>query len=502
MKKLLGLMVLVLLGSWYLIASDQDMTCEQKYRKAKELAEQGNYQQAYRLYSSAKMEFMRKGNVALSDACRIGMYQAEKVLMEHPYNEDEAVKMLEDHFPDVPKDARDAWIKENKVISRVIDGQKKYSENLVDNIKFRNIDLMRKDASFIAVEKGFFNKYDDIVFRDADSGYPESSWQPYTNPVDYVINMSLDIPRHKLPGSGMLQLWLPLPINTSAQDDVRIVSVEPEKYVKYPPSINSEIGLVYLAVPLADLKDDLSVKVQCLFKHYEQHFEVDPKLIGSYDTNSSLYRKYTRSYGNTEITQDIKKKAREIVMGEKNPYLAAKKLYDYVVDNISYSIMPHLSLDVVKKSESTFVHENMFGDCGSQSMYFVALCRSIGIPARTAGGWQLCPEYESCHFWAEFYLPHYGWLPVDISLGQISKYPPELTNEQRQTFKDFFFGHQDPYRWVIQKDVDVALIPEADEPILLSMAIQYPAVICKTSADNLAYTVVEHWKLDIHPIYE
>ncbi len=44
--------------------------------------------------------------------------------------------------------------------------------------------------------------------------------------------------------------------------------------------------------------------------------------------DSALYQKYTRSYGNTEITADIRQMAESIVGDETNPYLAARKLYD------------------------------------------------------------------------------------------------------------------------------------------------------------------------------
>jgi len=84
------------------------------------------------------------------------------------------------------------------------------------------------------------------------------------------------------------------------------------------------------------------------------------------------------------------------------------------------------------------------GDCGAQSMYFSALCRSLGIPARTTGGWQLFSGNFGDHFWAEFFLPNYGWLPVDPTAAELSLYPPDLTDQQRKVFIDFYFGVRTP----------------------------------------------------------
>jgi transglutaminase-like putative cysteine protease len=142
--------------------------------------------------------------------------------------------------------------------------------------------------------------------------------------------------------------------------------------------------------------------------------------------------------------------------------------------------MPHGSLNFLNIPESVYVHTHLFGDCGSQSMYFAALCRSIGIPTRAVGGYQLFPGMEGTHFWAEFYLPNYGWVPADTSVAQIYQYLPELTEAQKKAWKDYYFASMDPYRMVIQKDVDYPFAPPAPEPTVLSTVLQLPAVLCDT----------------------
>jgi len=48
--------------------------------------------------------------------------------------------------------------------------------------------------------------------------------------------------------------------------------------------------------------------------------------------------------------------------------------------------------------ESEYVHTYKRGDCGAQSMYLSALCRSVGIPARTTGGFQIFSGTPAGHF--------------------------------------------------------------------------------------------------------
>ena len=202
-----------------------------------------------------------------------------------------------------------------------------------------------------------------------------------------------------------------------------------------------------------------------------------------------LYKTYTKSSGNIVYNEALKNFAREITGTETNPYLMAKKLYNYIVNNISYSLMAHVYLEAEDIPESLYVFEHGYGDCGAQAMFFSALCRSLGIPARTTGGFQLFNHNLGGHFWAEFYLPNYGWLPVDTSVGRVGIYAYWLSEKEREAFKDFFFGNQDPLRMVVQKDVDMNpdIVPEDVQ--ILSMVLQSPYVDVDYGNENFEITV-------------
>jgi transglutaminase-like putative cysteine protease len=242
--------------------------------------------------------------------------------------------------------------------------------------------------------------------------------------------------------------------------------------------------------------------VQFEFDHYEQHFVVDPGQVGAYDTESALYREYTASAGNIAITPEIEAAANEAVGEEVNPYLAARKIYDYVLENIAYSFMPHSALWPRGEPESVYVHEHRCGDCGAQSMYFSALCRAAGIPARTTGGWQLFSGNFAGHFWAEFYLPNYGWIPVDTTAAEIADYIPGLSEEELEDFHDFFFGSQDHLRCNVQKDVDEPLVPPATQPVMVSLALQQPAYNCDTMEEIPVLVLSDYWSISAEVLGE
>lgn len=468
--------------------------------KGEEAFRAASYEKARELYREAWKGYLKEGDTKRADDTLARLHQAGNILLEYPFTREVAVKKLAEAFKDVPATERDKWLDDGRADFILIDGKPRYYMDFGKNLLFRDPELMKKVPEALKGEALFFNKYHGLIFRTKGEEYPAKSWKPYISPVTFIGTGSISVPRKELPKTGILKVWIPLPVQTAAQDNIRIISIEPEKYVKTAPTLDGDIGLVYLEIPLEEMKADFSITVEFIFTHYEQRFDIDPAKVGEYDKNSLLYKEYTKSYKNTAVTDSIKKQAEEIAAGEKNPYLAARKIYDYVVDNINYSLMPHVTLGILGKPESEFVHEKRFGDCGAQSMYFAALCRALGIPARTTGGMQLCPGAVSDHFWAEFYLPGYGWVPVDTSIAQTAGLSQSVSDKEKKAFKAYFFGNQDPYRFVIQKDVDVALIPPADEPVILPMAIQVPAVLCSTSEEDLSLGFSDNWKFEFKPV--
>jgi len=136
-------------------------------------------------------------------------------------------------------------------------------------------------------------------------------------------------------------------------------------------------------------------------------------------------------------------------------------------------------------------------------MYFSAMCRSLGIPARSTGGFQLFHHQIGSHFWAEIYLPNYGWIPVDTSFGQLGLFPKGVTDEERKTFIDFCFGNLDNMRFIVQKDVDVPLIPPVNSSDMLPLVVQFPTVEYSLPTGEIpALTVLEGWSIDCKRISE
>jgi hypothetical protein len=492
-NRILCYLVLVLIMIlWFSGCSSDSSRADALFVQAWLEQEAGNFTVAKELYEQAEEAFLAEDRQDRARDCRTARQDMAVIELTYSLGEADLRGMLADAFPGVPEAEREAWIAGGGLEYAVIDGESRYFADVVPNIKFRNVDLFRQDAAMLdRYEQGYL-----VLKTIIDAGPGPDPWQPFINPVTYRGNGTLQIPRERLPKTGMLQLWFPIPIITGAQPAVMVTSITPERYVKVPPSIDEDIGLIYIEVDLDELREDLDIALEFLFDHYEQRFVVNPENIGDYDREGALYREYTASRGNIAVTPEIAEKAKDVVGNERNPWRAAKKLYDYVIENVQYSFMPHLALWPRGLPESVYVHENRHGDCGAQSMYFSALCRSVGIPARTTGGWQLFSGNFSGHFWAEFFAPNYGWIPVDPTAAEIVDYLTDVSDEDKRIFHDFFFGSQDHFRCNVQKDVDLPLVPPAKGRVLLPMVIQFPAALCDTMEEIPGIVIQEYWKLD------
>lgn len=476
-------------------SSSDISTAQQFYSAAQASDSQRSFTAGRSFYTRAKAAFLAEGNQAMADQCRNAVQRIALYEQTYPYTETQLRQLLAREFPTIPAARIDGWFADGSSLeSTTIDGVKRYLSNppIINNIRYRNLDLYAGDnGNFIS---WIMTNYVNTPRPDQFTGY--------NNPKTFHARGTLAIPRTKLPATGLLRIWIPLPIVTGPQQSVTINNITPATYLKDSPG-GIDLGLAYMEIPLAELSADLNISVEFTFTHSEQHFSIDPARIGAYNISDRDYIRYTRSYGNTTITPEIRETALRIASGETNPYLAAKKLYNYVIDNITYSLPP-ATLWPYGDPASIYVHTNRIDDCGCQSMYFAALCRSIGIPARATGGKQMLSTTGkySDHFWGEFYLPNYGWVPVDTSIAQLEHYARNLDNDVRTAYRNYFFQHQDNLRLVFQKDVDIPVLPPPAGGILyIPGAIQNPDGTCDTMdedtilgkliQDNNYWTLVE-----------
>jgi hypothetical protein len=455
-----------------------------------------NYRAGAGLFEEASQAYLDEGNEVRSRISLNWKFICQRMVIEFPYTRVQAEQVLEDAFPDIPKETRNGWLDSDSMEKVFSDGEEFYFMNIVDNICYRNLTLMRERTA----RMGHTPIFDSPAIRDMVYNDTHDHQGPYFNPIEFRGTSGASVPRDLLPVGGTLQMWIPHPIMTLSQNNVTVISIEPREYVVEGADVHNDLGLAYLEIPLEEIHGDIEFRIEYRFTEYQQSFNIDPDDVGEYDIGSPEYIAYTQSSPNIALTPEIGELARSIVGDEKNPYLQAQMIYWYLVDNLRYSLMPHLHLSAARIPESQYVHERGYGDCGAQSAYFCALLRSLEIPARDTGGEQLVPGIAGSHFWAEFLVPGYGWVPADVTMAEIADWSFDATEEERIKFKEFYFCNLDPYRFVIQRDVDIPMHPEPGDFVLFTMAHKKSSAVCSTSSEDVEMLMFDYWVSDINPV--
>jgi len=283
----------------------------------------------------------------------------------------------------------------------------------------------------------------------------------YINPRKISASLNILIKNPVWDKDGEFKCWAVVPPELKSQRNVTVTKIEPEpaKVTK----VDELEGPIYFFDFKNDIENKNDIKLTISFEAelYETITNIDVKNIGSYDKNSDLYKKYTKSERIIEITPEIAAKAQEIVGDEKNPYLQAKLINQWIIDNYSYEYP-------VPKRGTVVSFDKKKGDCGEYSFIFCAMMRSLGVPARTVMGALAVPEVKefSPHGWAEFYLPEYGWIPVDASQTDVLFEDGYKEKFERFGFPmkaEFYFGNRANKRIVFTKNMNIELIPPYPE---------------------------------------
>jgi transglutaminase-like putative cysteine protease len=181
---------------------------------------------------------------------------------------------------------------------------------------------------------------------------------------------------------------------------------------------------------------------------------------------------------------DIVNRATQLASGESDLYRLMHKIAKWVLENVEYDLDPEL---VYSSQKASWTLQNKRAVCDEMSTLFIALCRAVGIPARFVSGVAYTddPRFETGwgpHAWAEVYFPEKGWVPVDVTYGQLGDV--DLTHIELRKGPDVTASSLS-YSWyggdvaAEPIDIDVALVSTSGEkpaPISIKAKMTEPKV--------------------------
>ncbi|MBN1686309.1 MAG: IPT/TIG domain-containing protein [Spirochaetales bacterium] len=286
------------------------------------------------------------------------------------------------------------------------------------------------------------------VFVETDRGISNSVYLEVTNLVGtkilreargYQILFSVQVTNVDADPGSTIDIWVPGPLKTLEQRNI--------EYLKIPdPLWDDHQGLSRYHI--VDPAPGTVYRINQTFwlDRYGLETKINTgNIVRDYDTENRLYRTYTAA---TELIpagdESLVSVAKSAVGREQNPYLKAKAIYLFLLKTLVFDTKP-----AGKTIQDNFIGAS--ADAYSFSFLFCALTRAVGVPSRPVAGFLVFGERRArIHYWAEFYLPGFGWVPVDLSLGDGATFDDYPAVEEPE---NFFFGNVDPNHIVFTRGV-------------------------------------------------
>lgn len=242
---------------------------------------------------------------------------------------------------------------------------------------------------------------------------PPLTWRTYE--VTTTVNL-------KKAGSR-IRLWLPLPLN----QDTLYQRTLGHTWNGNPDSASMRrLPDGNLEVYFCEWRPGVEPQVQLTttVTTADRHFDVTKRTVAP--EREDILRLNLQASRLIPNDDEAHRLGERIVGRIKDPVAQAKAVYDWVIDNTLYSPeLPGVGNGDVRKQ----LEQRQYGGRSADiNGLFVALCRGIGIPARCVYGLRVgssrlfrslgLPDDKASfaqHVRAEFYVPGYGWIPVDPS---------------------------------------------------------------------------------------
>jgi transglutaminase-like putative cysteine protease len=441
--------------------------------QARRLIEQGNLAQA---------ETLLKQPGGDTEARLQGLEIVRRIRLDFGQSAQQLLARLQQSIPGVTADDLSRWTRAGQVQSRLIDGNLVYFGREPSNIwRFCGEAKERRPTPPTTDGWTLESHLARVIAEAKKTGRRQVV--PVHHRVHYTLTISPDAPGLK--NGAVVRVWLPFPQEYRQQTDVKLISTSPAGAFVAPsaageyPLTGSPQRTVYFEQTIADAKKPIVFEEVFEFTSSAWYPILEDSLARSLPANWQGGNLGERP-PHILFTPEIRKTVQQIVGGETNPLIRARKIFHWIDGNIAYnsemeySTIPSLCTKAITTRR---------GDCGVQTMLFITMCRCAGIPARWQSGWETKRASWDMHDWCEIYVEPWGWLPCDPSYG--------LRKSDDAAVREFYLGHQDSYRMIVNRDYGCPLNPPKNS--LRSEPLDFQRGEVEIEGKNLYFP---HWDYD------
>jgi transglutaminase-like putative cysteine protease len=224
-------------------------------------------------------------------------------------------------------------------------------------------------------------------------------------PARFSMTIAREFNLRFSPPGQRARLRLPLPLDDSAVENLRIAIIPPanQRDVRYSRSAGRLDAVLH--EPAGDQP--------CLGVHAS--FVARPlPMRGQIGTLTAAERElYTRhAEGIIQVTPRVAELAAGLAGAATDVETLIDRLWRFVIDHVLVGTIRYDQVPATRPLD--WVLDQRWCDCQLGAALLVGLCRARGIPARLCSGYVPYPVIACIHFWLEIWTPSRGWLPFDM----------------------------------------------------------------------------------------
>ncbi|MDR1747455.1 MAG: IPT/TIG domain-containing protein [Spirochaetaceae bacterium] len=340
-----------------------------------------------------------------------------------------------------------------------------------EDIRVRVPDGAVSGAMYVSLQTGNSNR---LYIEIAD----KPGIKTFTDKRRYIVSLSVDITDMISGIDNVLFLRVPRPPVTASQREV-VIAVS-----TFEPFLQNYMNTILYQFEDIRSQQRNSVELRFLITSYGVQTQVTPRLVRDFsDRGRSLFALYTRP--DALVASDsaaVTGLLPSVVGRERNPWLKAQSIYSWLLEEIT--LLPGLRSPDGDPLEALELRE---GDAYDMAVLFCAFARAAGIPAVPVSGILLDRDLVSrVHWWAEFYLENFGWVPVDPALGAGMRYVPF---QERESTPGYYFGNLDGQHIVFSRGLTVqkSMIPWG-RSVIRSRSYAFQSIWEESAGDIERYT--------------
>jgi transglutaminase-like putative cysteine protease len=366
-----------------------------------------------------------------------------RIRLDFPLDTAAMLAQLRSDVPNLSDAEVRAWDRPTLLESLVIDGEKRYFMRAVPN-------LFRVSADARARRRPDAARGSDGPMENLNAHHVEvlasAKGDDHVASRRVRVTQSLIVNADAVPDGKTVRAWIPFPRAIDGQQDhITLLASEPADHRLAPESTLQRT--VYLEQPArAGVATEFSISYELTV--HGRHHPIVPETVVPAVASPELAPFLAEQPPHIVFTPALRAHSRQVVGEETNPYRIAQKLFA-AVDTIPWGSAREYS--TISNISDYALHQG-HADCGQQTLLLITLLRLNGIPARWQSGMVFSDgDYDNLHDWGAMYLAPVGWVPMDVTTGQLDSDDPAL--------RWFYFGSLDAYRIAFNDDISTPFDP-------------------------------------------